>query len=163
MQTRYPENPVVAVGAVVYHREKVLLVRRAKPPATGQWAIPGGSVNLGESLQQAAQRELLEETGVSVRVLEPVCVFDVIDRDDSGKIRYHYVIVDFAAEYVQGEIRPGDDALEVRWVSEEELGLLEVNHRTRQLLAEKFGFGDSPIRNVRTHGSRPDQMESEIS
>ena len=87
----YPGNPRVAVGAVVFKDERVLLVRRGQPPSEDLWAIPGGSVEIGETLQEAAEREILEETGITVRAGEPVYTFDVIDRDSAGKIRFPFL------------------------------------------------------------------------
>ena len=138
----YPQVPSLAVGAVVFRAGQVLLVERGNPPARGTWAIPGGRVRLGESLQAAAEREILEETGVVIRAGEPAFVFDVIDRDQNGAVRFHYVIVDLNAEYVDGEPLPGDDAAAARWVDEFELTRLAVNPATRRLLAKKYGFGD---------------------
>jgi 8-oxo-dGTP diphosphatase len=138
---RYPDQPRVAVGAVVFKDRRVLLVRRGKAPAWGQWAIPGGSVHLGETLQQAAEREIWEETGIRIAAGYPVYVFDVVDRDGQGRIRYHYVIVDMDATYQGGAIRPGDDALDARWVAAEELAALEVSLPTRRLLENQYGFG----------------------
>lgn len=141
---RYPDQPRVAVGAVVFKDQRVLLVRRGKAPALGRWAIPGGSVRLGESLQQAAEREIWEETGIRIAAGKPVYVFDVVDRDPDGGIRYHYVIVDMDAAYQGGAIRPGDDALEARWVAAHELAGLAVSLPTRQLLSRRYGFGAGP-------------------
>lgn len=141
----YPDRPRPAVGAVVFRDSAVLLVRRGQPPAQGLWAIPGGSVRLGETLQAAAEREILEETGVVIRAGEPVFVFDVIRHDEQGRVRYHYVIVDLAAEYVSGEICPGDDAADARWVSQEEVAQLPVNPATRRLLAERYAFGSARV------------------
>ena len=137
----YPDSPRVAVGAVVFKDERVLLVRRGQPPAQNLWAIPGGSVKLGETLAQAAERELLEETGIQIRAAEPIYTFDVIERDEGGKVRFHYVIVDLAADYVKGKPSAGDDAMEARWISVDEINGLEVNTATLKLLKEKFGFG----------------------
>ena len=137
----YPDAPLPAVGAVVFKAGRVLLVQRGNPPARGVWAIPGGRVRLGESLQAAAEREILEETGVVIRAGDPVYVFDVVDRDADGAVRFHYVIVDLAADYVSGEPAPGDDAAGASWVGEAQLAGLTVNPATRRLLAEKFGFG----------------------
>lgn len=139
----YPQAPRPAVGAVVFKDDAVLLVLRGNSPARGMWAIPGGSVNLGETLQAAAEREILEETGVVVRAKDPVLVFDAILRDDHGMVKYHYVIVDLAADYVSGDPRAGDDAADARWIKEDELDCLPVNPVTRRLLAEKFDFGQS--------------------
>ncbi|MGD8407763.1 MAG: NUDIX hydrolase [Thiohalophilus sp.] len=127
--------PQLAVGAVVRRGTSVLLVQRASEPAAGQWAIPGGKVRPGESLQQAAEREIQEETGVTIRAAEPIFCFDLIERDDNGDLRYHYVIVDLLAEYVEGEPSAADDALDAAWIAPEKLAELNLNATTRQLLA----------------------------
>ncbi len=137
----YPDHPRVAVGAVVFKEGKVLLVLRGKPPAVRQWAIPGGCVELGETLQEAAQREILEETGIVIRAGKPVYTFDVVERDNKGCIQFHYVIVDLAADYVSGEIRAGDDAADVRWISSEDMPYQNVSATTRQFLKQRYGFG----------------------
>ena len=137
----YPGNPRVAVGAVVFKDECILLVRRGQPPAADLWAIPGGSVEIGETLQEAAEREILEETGIQIRASKPIYTFEVIDRDAAGKVRFHYVIVDLVADYVMGEPSPGDDAVEARWVSAGEINDLEVSPATLKLLKKEFGFG----------------------
>ncbi len=137
----YPQHPRPAVGAIVFKDERILLVRRGRPPAQGQWAIPGGNVRLGESLRSAAEREILEETGITIKAAEPVYTFDAIVRDDRGRIQFHYVIVDLAAEYVDGEVRPGDDAADVRWVAADDLASLDVSPPTLKLLRERFDFG----------------------
>jgi 8-oxo-dGTP diphosphatase len=136
----YPDLPRVAVGAVVFKDDKVLLIRRAKPPAKGLWAIPGGSVELGETLQQAAERETLEETNLTIQATKPVFTFEVIEKDDNNRVRFHYVIIDLVADYISGIPLPGDDADEVRWVSSRELKSLDVNPRTLKVLASVFGF-----------------------
>lgn len=146
----YPQTPRPAVGAVVFKDDAVLLVQRAKAPAMGMWAIPGGSVCLGETLQAAAEREVLEETGVVIRAGEPVLVFDTIQRDDRGIVQYHYVIVDLAAEYVSGVPRAADDAADACWVTQDELAHLEVNPATLRLLRDRFRFG----KRERRHGRK---------
>jgi 8-oxo-dGTP diphosphatase len=137
----YPRYPLVAVGAVVFKNNCVLLVRRGQAPAEDLWAIPGGGVEIGETLQEAGEREILEETGVKIRAGKPIYTFDVIDRDEDGKIRFHYVIVDLAADYISGEPTAGDDAAEARWVSAHEINELEVSPPTLKLLKTRFGFG----------------------
>ncbi|MCP4629594.1 MAG: NUDIX hydrolase [bacterium] len=137
----YPGQPRVAVGAIVFKNNKVLLVRRGKPPAEDLWAIPGGRVEIGETLREAAEREIMEETGVAIRALEPVYTFDVIDRDADGRARFHYVIVDLTADYISGKPRAGDDASAARWVSSEELASMKVSTKTRQLLKARYNFG----------------------
>src|SRR6185436_6793024 len=94
-----PQQPVVGVGAVVFDGDRVLLVKRGKEPLRGRWLIPGGTVELGETLTDAVVREVREETGLIVRPSEVVLVFDRIDRDETG-VRYHYVIVDYLCELV---------------------------------------------------------------
>jgi 8-oxo-dGTP diphosphatase len=140
-QPIYHQSPQVAVGAVVFRGDRVLLVKRGKPPAYGLWAIPGGSVQLGERLQEAAQREILEETAIVIKAGEPIFTFDVVERDNRGRVRFHYVIVDLAADYVSGNPRGGDDALDARWVSAGELADLPVSTTTRTLLRDLFRFG----------------------
>ena len=129
------------MGAVVFKDERILLVRRGQPPAEDLWAIPGGSVEIGETLQAAAEREIREETGIRIRAAEPVYTFDVIERDEKGGIRFHYVIVDLSAEYVSGELTAGDDAIDARWISADEINRLAVSSTTLQLLKNKFDFG----------------------
>jgi len=137
----YPAGPRTAVGAIVFRDEKVLLVKRANPPGQGLWAIPGGRVELGETLKEAARREVREETGVIINPKEPVYVFEVIERDDEGGIRFHYVIIDLLAEYLSGEPNPGADASEARWISSEEMKELPVTKTTREFLKSRFRFG----------------------
>ena len=144
MSTReYPDNPQVAVGAIVIRDNKVLLVKRSLPPGKGLWAIPGGRVKLGETLQEAAEREVKEETGVSVQAGKPVYTFDLIERDDAERVCFHYVIVDLMAHYVGGEPNPGDDACDVRWVTREELDDLPASQTTKEVLRKVANFGRS--------------------
>ena len=137
----YPDHPQVAVGAIVFKDDRVLLVRRGKAPALGMWAIPGGSVNLGETLCEAAEREILEETSIVIRAREPILTFDVVKKDEQGKVRFHYVIIDLSADYLKGEPRAGDDALDARWVSASEMKDLPVVPRTLTFFWEQFRFG----------------------
>ncbi|MBN1549033.1 MAG: NUDIX hydrolase [Syntrophaceae bacterium] len=137
----YPDRPRVGVGALVIHEDKVLLVRRGVAPNEGQWAVPGGSLELGETLQTGAERETLEETGVTVRAKKPVYAFDYIERDDSGMVRFHFVIVDLSTEYISGEPVGHDDALEARWVGKVEITALPVGENTLKLL-RYVGFID---------------------
>ena len=140
----YPVCPVVAVGAVVFRSARVLLVRRGQPPSQDLWAIPGGRVRLGETLQAAAERETLEDTGLTVRARQPVYTFDLLEKDSQGRIRFHYVIVDLIADYVTGTISAGDDARAARWIGPEEIRHLKVSRHTIELLQRQFGFGRPP-------------------
>ena len=134
------ETPRVAVGALVRREGKVLLVRRGNPPQQGQWAVPGGSVDWGETLQQAAEREVLEETGIRVRAGGMIWVFDLVDRDEGGEVRFHYVIVDLSAHYVAGRVRPSGDADEARWLEAEDLAGIDLSPSTRDLLIQAGFF-----------------------
>ena len=127
--------PRVGVGAVVFHNGRVLLVRRARPPRAGEWAIPGGKVRAGETLQAAAEREIHEETGVRIRAGEPVHAFDLIERNADGTLRWHYVIVDLMGEYLDGEPRAASDAGDAGWFDADALRELPLNPETRRLLA----------------------------
>ncbi len=129
----------VAVGAIVVYDGKILLVKRNKAPHKDFWAIPGGSVKLGESLQEAAEREIREETGLTIKGKKPVYTFDLIERDEKGAVRFHYVIVDLSADYVSGKLHPADDARDARWFSSEELSGIYLTESTRQLLFQ-IGF-----------------------
>ena len=135
----YPDHPRVGVGAVVLREGRVLLVRRGVAPARGLWAIPGGGLRIGETLQAGAEREILEETGIVIRAGAPVFTCDSLERDAEGHFRFHYVIVDMAADYVSGEVRAADDALEARWLSPAEVRNLPATKTTLKLL-QQIGF-----------------------
>jgi 8-oxo-dGTP diphosphatase len=133
--------PRVGVGAVVIEDNRVLLVRRGTQPGRGLWAIPGGLVELGETLQEAAEREILEETGLVIRAGHPFYTFDLIQRGRDGAVEFHYIIVDLRADYVSGVITPGDDAADARWVAAGELDCMPVTPTTLKLL-KTMGFCD---------------------
>jgi 8-oxo-dGTP diphosphatase len=122
VRREYPEAPIVGVGAVVIDGTKVLLVRRGQEPLKGEWSLPGGALELGETLQQGIAREVLEETGL---IVVPGGIVEILDRitqeETSGRIRYHYVLIDFVCRVAGGTLCSASDADEVRWVEEEEL------------------------------------------
>jgi 8-oxo-dGTP diphosphatase len=128
------DAPRVAVGAVVIEEGKILLVKRDKAPQKGKWAIPGGSVNTGETLQTAAEREIREETGLRIEAKEPVHTFDLIEKDVEGKVLFHYVIVDLFADYVSGNIRPSDDVSDAGWFGPEGIKNIDISASTLELL-----------------------------
>ena len=135
--------PKAAVWAVVIEEGKVLLVKRKYPPKKGKWAIPGGSVNLGETLQAAVEREIKEETGLDIKAGEPVHTFDLIERDSNGNIQFHYVIVDLYAYYVSGTIQPADDVSDAGWFGPEEISGIDVTEATIRLLQKLAFLGKS--------------------
>jgi len=135
----YPQKPIVGVGAIVIKEGRVLLVKRAAPPSRGSWAIPGGSLELGETLQSGAEREILEETGIRIRAGAPVYAFDFLQYDTNNQLQYHFVVVDMEAEYVAGEVQAADDALDARWVSPEDLKGMHVSKNTLKILKAR-GF-----------------------
>lgn len=127
MPREYPDRPLVGAGAVIIVDGRVALVRRGAQPRKGEWSIPGGLVDLGETLRQAAEREALEETGLVVTAAEVLEVFESLERDGQGRVLYHYVVVDFDCRYVSGELRAGGDATQVCWARAEELASLGVS------------------------------------
>ena len=121
MKRDYPDRPIVGVGAVIVESGRALVVRRGTEPLKGQWSIPGGVVELGETLREAAAREAREETGLEVEPGEVLEIVDRIMRDSERKVQYHYVLVDFLCRRVSGEARAGADASDLRWVTLQEL------------------------------------------
>ena len=136
----YPDYPRVGVGAIVIEKDRVLLVCRGISPSRGLWAIPGGSVEIGETLKEAAEREILEETGIRIEADRPVYAFDFIEKDEEGKIRFHYVIVDLWARYLGGEVKAADDAADAKWLAWSEIRNLPVSPNTLRVLRH-IGFG----------------------
>jgi len=121
MKREYPDRPIVGVGAVIINQGRVLLVKRGSPPMLGQWTIPGGVVELGETLRSAAEREAREETGLTVRAGEVIEVIDRILPGKDGRTQYHYVLVDFLCHVLEGELSAGSDAADVAWAAKDEL------------------------------------------
>ena len=130
----YPDRPYVGVGVIVFRDKEVLLVKRNKDPNKGHWSIPGGRQILGETVAEAAQRELLEETGVKVAPLLLVDVVDAIITDAEGKIKFHYTLVDFMGHWYSGDSRAGDDAQEVRWVHLNEMSSYPLLEKTMNII-----------------------------
>ena len=126
MVRKYPERPIVAVGGIVVRDGRVLLVKRGREPSAGRWTVPGGAVRVGERLHEAVVRELREECGVEVEVGPVVEVLDRVVRDGTGRVQFHYVIIDYLARWVVGEPRAGSDAAAVRWLRREEWAALPL-------------------------------------
>ena len=137
---KYPDRPYVGVGVIVFCDQEVLLVKRNNEPNKGQWSIPGGKQIIGETVTDAAKRELLEETGVKVDQLLLVDVVDSIIPGVEGKIKYHYTLVDYMGQWLSGEPRPGDDAREVRWVFLNEIDSFALLEKTINIIHKAFAM-----------------------
>jgi ADP-ribose pyrophosphatase YjhB (NUDIX family) len=138
MKREYPDFPLVGVGAIIIEDGRVLLVKRGHPPLAGEWSIPGGVVEVGETLREAAIREAREETCLRVEPADLLGVYDRVSRDDDGGTVYHYVLIDFLCRRVGGEARAADDADEVRWFTLEEAGELALPEDTAEVI--RLGF-----------------------
>jgi mutator protein MutT len=134
---RFPERPIVGVGAVVVNDDgRVLLVKRAHEPLKGEWSLPGGGVEVGETLDAAVARELLEETGLTVKVGPVVEVLDRIERAPDGQIEYHFVIIDYLCRAIDGRLVCGSDADDAQWVAVNQLTAFHVRENAIQVIAK---------------------------
>ena len=141
MKREYPDVPLIGVGAIIIEQDRVGLVKRGHAPLLGQWSIPGGMLEVGETLRQAAVREVLEETGLRVEVSELLGVFDRIVRDADERTLYHYVLIDFLCRRIAGEPQGAGDAAEGRWFTRGELSQLSLAEDTAEVI--KLGFEKS--------------------
>lgn len=130
----YPEKPIVGVGVLIREGERYLLIRRALEPDAGLWSIPGGLVEVGERAVEATAREALEETGLEVEIVDVLGVVDKIVRDEEGRVKYHFVILDYFATPIGGSLKPSSDALDARWVTADELPGYELSPTLVELL-----------------------------
>jgi ADP-ribose pyrophosphatase YjhB (NUDIX family) len=154
----YPARPLVGIGVAVLRASTVLLIRRTRPPAEGSWSLPGGAQKLGETAEQAARRELAEETGLSVGDLHLAGHVDSIHADADGRIRFHYTILDFCAVYAGGEPRAGGDAGELAWAERNRLdsfGLWDEAKRIIRLSEQTLGWPGETLETIVTAPSRP--------
>ena len=135
MSREYPDRPWVGIGVVVFRGEEVLLVRRGRPPRLGTWSLPGGAQYLGEGVQDTARRELREEAGIELGELHLAEVVDAVSRDDAGRVRFHYTIVDYCGHWRAGEARAADDALAVAWAPLDALEPYALTAETRAVIA----------------------------
>jgi ADP-ribose pyrophosphatase YjhB (NUDIX family) len=137
---QYPSRPIVGVGVVVWHGDRVLLIRRNKAPRRGHWSLPGGAQQLGETVAEAARREVKEEVDLEIDLGQIVATVDLIERDRDGRVRYHYTLIDFVAEAAGAALQPGSDAADARWFSLAEietLGLWSETVRVIRLASER--------------------------
>ena len=138
MTREYPDRPLIGVGAIIIDGDRVLLVKRAHPPIQGQWSIPGGVLEVGEMVRDAAIREAREETGLIVEPGELLGVYDRILRDPEKRVQYHYVLIDFLCRAVGGQLQAATDAAEVRWFTREELTALNLAEDTQDVIQKGF-------------------------
>ncbi len=141
MTREYPDRPVVGVGAIIIENDRVLLIQRGHAPMQGEWSLPGGALEVGETLEDGVKREVLEETGLHVKPVARVEVFDRIARDKSGRVQYHYVLVDFLCRVTGGSASCASDAMDLRWATRDELD--EIAPFTRAVILEAWAMMSS--------------------
>jgi 8-oxo-dGTP diphosphatase len=138
MKREYPDRPLVGIGAIIIENGRVLLIKRGQPPLMGEWSIPGGMLELGETVHEAAIREAQEETGLTIEPGELLGVFDRVIRDEKDQVRYHYVLIDFLCRRIGGEVMAGGDADEARWFTQEEATKLSLAKDTAEVVRRGF-------------------------
>ena len=144
MSREYPDRPLVGVGAVIVRDDRVLLIRRGQAPLFGEWSLPGGVVECGETLLEAAVREVREETGLNIDVGIMLGVYERIIQADDGRVRYHYVLIDFLCSQTRGDPKAGSDASDVRWFAREDLASLNLPADTNAVIWKGLAVGNSP-------------------
>lgn len=136
----YPQRPIIAVGGVVIQGGRVLLIRRGQPPLEGRWSIPGGILEIGETITAAIERELKEETGVSVRVMGLLEIYEKVLRDSDNRAQYHFVILDYLCEFVGGTAEAAADVTDTAWVAEEDLEKLQLTSAALRVVKKAFAL-----------------------
>jgi 8-oxo-dGTP diphosphatase len=139
----YPDRPLLGVGAIIVRDEQVLLVRRSNPPMQGEWSIPGGLVETGETTREAIIREVREETGLEIEVVKLAEVFERIVRDPDSRVQYHYVLIDYVCRATTGEAHAASDVSEVHWVNTDRLEKLAVAPETCEAIRKALSFRDA--------------------
>jgi ADP-ribose pyrophosphatase YjhB (NUDIX family) len=135
---RYPKRPLVGVGAIILRRDRILMAQRGKEPLKGWWSLPGGALEIGESLKDAVCREVSEETGLEIRPLGVFEIFERILRDAAGAPEYHYVLIDYLCRITGGTLRAGDDVCRVEWVRRRDLPALQITEGTLGVIEKAF-------------------------
>ena len=134
MQRQYPSHPLVGVGAIIVEGGRVALIKRGQAPLLGEWSIPGGMLELGETVRQGVEREALEETGLVVRATELLGAFDRVVLDDAKRVQYHYVLIDFLCARVSGDLHAAGDAADARWFTADEISKLPLPDDTARVI-----------------------------
>jgi ADP-ribose pyrophosphatase YjhB (NUDIX family) len=144
MRREFPETPLVGIGAIIIENARVVLVKRAHPPLQAEWSIPGGVLEVGELVREAAIREAREETGLTVELGELLGIYDRVLRDANRRVQYHYVLIDFLCRRVAGDLMAASDAAEVRWFTREELPGLRLAQDTLDVIRKGFAKQGNP-------------------
>ena len=150
---RYPRHPLLGVGALIFEGDLILMAQRGKPPLMGMWSLPGGLVEVGESLENAVRREVREETGLEIQPLGVLEIFERIMRDAEGAAEYHYVLIDYVCRVTGGELCAGDDVSRVEWTARQELEKLSITEGTLAVIEK--GFRERHERDWARHGRSP--------
>ncbi|HEX5410873.1 MAG TPA: NUDIX hydrolase [Terriglobia bacterium] len=145
MKREYPRQPIVGVGGVVIHGSRVLLVRRGTEPLRGKWSIPGGMLELGESLTGGVRREVREETGLKVRPMEAIAVVDRVQKN-GRQVRFHYVLIDYVCVPAGGRLRAGSDVMDARWVEQSELSIYKLGREAVAVISDAFEWVEKHLR-----------------
>jgi 8-oxo-dGTP diphosphatase len=145
MTRSYPSTPLVGVGVITFNsKNQILLVKRGNEPSKGLWSLPGGMIELGERVREAAIREVKEECNIDIEPEDVISVVDLILTEPDGKVKYHYILIDYLAKYIGGEITPQSDVVDAAWFSQEELGALDIPEVTKNVIAKAFNLYDEP-------------------
>jgi len=134
LKKEYPKQPIVGVGAIIIHNGKMLIVKRGSDPGKGKWSVPGGLVELGETVKEAVEREVLEECNLKVEASHLIDIVDNIIRDKNGRIKYHFIILDFFAKLRGGKLKPNSEIIEAKWVPIDEVEKYDLTNTFREFM-----------------------------
>jgi ADP-ribose pyrophosphatase YjhB (NUDIX family) len=139
----YSDAPIVGVGAAVYREDEVLLIKRGNPPLAGTWSLPGGRIHRGEDLPSAVFREILEECSIEVRVGDLITIFEYIEQDAESRVKYHYIVFDFRADYARGKLEVRSDALDARWVPINQLKSFDLTSSVIEVIGQGIKISET--------------------
>jgi len=134
LKKEYPKQPIVGVGAIIIHNGKMLIVKRGSDPGKGKWSVPGGLVELGETVKEAVEREVLEECNLKVEASHLIDIVDNIIRDKNGRIKYHFIILDFFAKLRGGKLKPNSEIIEAKWVPIDEVEKYDLTNTFKEFM-----------------------------
>ena len=139
-ERQYPSFPRVGIGALIFKDNRILLIKRGQEPSKGKWTVPGGLVELGERLSETVQREIYEECNIRIRVLDRLGIFEFIETDQQKDVRFHYIVIDYLADYVAGELKAGSDIDEARWVELDKTDELDITDSIKPLIQKAIAI-----------------------